>query len=339
MKASIQAIEYHLPEDVLSTQKLAAEHPDWAVEKIDAVTGIRERHITAPGVCASDLAVVAAEKLFGSGVCRPDDVEYVLFCTQSPDYFLPTTACLLQDRLGIPTSAGAIDFNQGCSGYVYGLSLAQGLIETGQVKTVLLLTAETYTQLIHPRDRSARAIFGDAGAATLLHAVDSAEPVLGPFVFGTDGRGAPNLIVPAGGMRLPRSAETARASEDENGNTRSRDNLFMDGREIVSFTISTVPGCVEQVLAKAGRRMEEIDLVVFHQANHHMLEHLRRQISIPKEKFVESVAHCGNTVSSTIPIALKDALGSGRLAAGMLVLVVGWGVGYSWAGTLVRWQA
>lgn len=338
MQASIHAIEYHLPDDVLSTEKLSAECPDWSVERVDAVTGIRERRIAAAGVCASDLAVAAAEKLFRSGACGPGEVDYILFCTQSPDYFLPTTACILQDRLGIPTTAGAIDFNQGCSGYVYGLSLAQGLIETGQARKVLLLTAETYSRFVHPRDRSARVIFGDGAAATLLHALKSEEQILGPFVFGTDGRGAPNLIVPAGGMRLPKSGETARAAEDDAGNTRSRDNLFMEGREIVNFTISTVPVCAEQVLAKAGRRMEEIDLVVFHQPNRHMLEHLRRQLGIPKEKFVESVAHCGNTVSSTIPIALKDTLESGRLRAGMLVLLVGWGVGYSWAGTLLRWR-
>src|ERR1051325_8081217 len=132
MKASIQAIEYYLPAGVLSTEGLAAEFPEWSVEKIEDKTGIHERHIAAPEECSSDLGVAAAGKLFASGSCSPADIDYVLLCTQSPDYFLPTTACLVQHRLGIPTRAGALDFNLGCSGYVAGLGLAQGLIETGQ---------------------------------------------------------------------------------------------------------------------------------------------------------------------------------------------------------------
>ena len=201
--ASIAAIEYHLPERSVSTAELSAEFPEWSVEKIDGKTGIHERHIAAPGECASDLAVAAAGKLFASGACAPADIDYVLFCTQSPDYFLPTTACGIQDRLGIPTASGALDFNLGCSGFIYGLGLAEGLIATGQARRVLLLTAETYSKFIHPRDRSVRTIFGDAAAATLLSAVDTEQPLLGPFLYGTDGKGSPNLIVPSGGMRRP----------------------------------------------------------------------------------------------------------------------------------------
>lgn len=339
MHGFVKAIEYVLPEHVLSTAELSAEFPEWSVEKIDAKTGIAERHIAAPEECASDLAVRAARKLFESGACQPADIDFVLLCTQSPDYFLPTTACLVQDRLGIPTTAGALDFNLGCSGFVYGLGLAQGLIASGQASNVLLLTAETYSKFIHPKDRSVRTIFGDASAATLVSATASDVTALGPFVYGTDGRGGENLIVPAGGMRTPRSSETAVVTEDEQGNGRSLDHIAMNGAEIFTFTLSAVPASVQALLDKAGITQNEVDLFVFHQANRYMLDHLRKRMKIPEEKFLVRMSHCGNTVSSTIPIALKHAAQEGQLRDGMTLVLVGFGVGYSWGATLVRWNA
>ena len=338
MSIAIRAIEYYLPEHAVTNADLAAEFPDWSVEKIQSKTGILERHIASPHECSSDLAVLAAQKLFDSGACSPQSIDYLLLCTQSPDYFLPTTACLLQDRLGIPTSAGALDFNLGCSGFVYGLSLAYGLIQTGQASRVLLITAETYSKWIHPRDKSVRTLFGDAAAATLLEAA-AGQPDRGPapYVFGTDGKGGPNLIVPAGGLRQPASPESGQAVCDENGNWRSQDNLFMNGAEIFNFTIRAIPECVNRLLARTGKQIEEIDYFVFHQANQYMLEHLRKKMKIPAEKFSLCLSHCGNTVSSTIPIALKHATQEGRLEAGQLVMLVGFGVGYSWGATLLRW--
>jgi 3-oxoacyl-[acyl-carrier-protein] synthase-3 len=338
MQAALSAIEYYLPEMTLSTPDLSAEFPEWSVEKIDEKTGIRERHIAATEECASDLAVAAARKLFDSGACQPEAVDYLLFCTQSPDYFLPTTACLIQDRLGVPTTAGALDFNLGCSGFIYGLGLAQGLIVSGQASNVLLLTAETYSKYLNPRDRSVRTIFGDAAAATLLAAEDSANVLIGPFAYGTDGSGGPNLIVPTGGTRRPRSAETAISVEAEGGNMRSQDDLFMNGAEIFNFTLEAVPRTVSCLLEKARLQPADIDLFAFHQANRFMLEHLRKRLKIPPEKFQTTLSHCGNTVSSTIPIALKHAEMEGRLPKGALAMLVGFGVGYSWGATLVRWS-
>jgi 3-oxoacyl-[acyl-carrier-protein] synthase-3 len=338
LQAAIRAIEYYLPEKVLSTADLAAEYPEWSVEKIQTKTGICERRIAAADECASDLAVGAAKKLFASGACAPADIDYLLLCTQSPDYFLPTTACVLQDRLGIPTTAGALDFNLGCSGFVYGLGLAQGLIASGQASNVLLITSETYSKFIHPGDRSVRTLFGDGAAATLIQAVEaSGDPFIGPFVFGTDGRGAQNLIVETGGMRHPRSAETAVVKHTSKVKSRSRDNLFMDGAKILSFTLRAVPLSVKRLLRKTGKALDDVDLFVFHQANQFMLEHLRRKLGIPCDRFVVALSHCGNTVSSTIPIALKSALETGRLTSGSLVMLVGFGVGYSWGATFVRW--
>lgn len=333
MHAVIRAIEYHLPERVLTNGELGDAFPDWGIEKIAAKTGIIERRLAGPRECASDLAVAAAQKLFASGACGPEEVDFLLFCTQSPDYFLPTTACILQQRLGLPTGTGALDFNLGCSGFVYGLSLAKGLIETGQATRVLLLTGETYSKFLRPDDRGTRPLFGDAAAATLIE--DRAEappgglPWIGPFVFGTDGGGMRNLIVSGGAMRQ----ENGGGGEGASGRPG---HLHMNGPEIFAFTLRVVPRAVSDLLAKAGRTIDDIDLFVFHQANRHMLEHLREKTGIPQEKFVLALRHCGNTVSSTIPIALKDAAENGLLRPGALVMVVGFGVGYSWGATLAR---
>jgi 3-oxoacyl-[acyl-carrier-protein] synthase-3 len=337
MRAAITGIEYHLPATVLSSSDLAAEFPAWSVEKIEAKIGISERRIAAPGECSSDLAVEAARKLFATGRFSPETIDYILLCTQSPDYFLPTTACLVQDRLGIPTTAGALDYNLGCSGFVSGLGLAQGLVETGQARRVLLLTAETYSKFIHPRDKSVRSLFGDAAAATVVEAVESTEPSIGPFVYGTDGAGARNLIVPTGGMRCHPSEESAREFEDESGNRRTGDSLYMNGAEIFNFTLRAIPAAVDELLRRSGKTTADIDLFVFHQANQYMLEHLRKRLKIAQERFHISMRHCGNTVSSTIPIALKHACADGSLQAGKLVMLVGFGVGYSWTAALVRW--
>jgi 3-oxoacyl-[acyl-carrier-protein] synthase-3 len=337
MNASIQAIEYHLPTKIVSNQDLAAEFPEWTIDKIQGKTGIIERHIAAEGECASDLAEAAARKIFANGACSPGEIDYLLLCTQSPDHFLPTTACLLQHRLDLPTRAGALDFNLGCSGFVYGLGLAQGLIQTGQASKVLLITAETYSKFIHPGDRSVRTLFGDAAAATLLCATPARGKFRSSYVWGTDGNGGDNLIVPAGGLRRPCSAETAREGCDESGNWRSADNLFMNGAEIFNFTLRAIPECVGELMARSGKRLEDIDLFVFHQANRYMLDHLRRKLKIPQERFYFWLEACGNTVSSTIPIALKHAVAERRLKAGQTVVVVGFGVGYSWGATLLEW--
>jgi 3-oxoacyl-[acyl-carrier-protein] synthase-3 len=338
--AALRAIEFYLPEQAETGDHVAAQFPDWPVAKIEDRTGIAVRHIAAPEQCASDLAVEAARKLFDSGVCSPDQIDFILFCTQTPDYLLPPTACVLQHRLGIPTTAGAFDFNLGSSGFVYGLALAQGLIESQGRRHILLLTADTYSKLIHPADKSVRTIFGDGAAATLISAADgSPPPQIGPFVFGTDGLGAEHLIVPAGGMRKPHSPATALDQTDSSGNIRSANNLFMDGGEIFSFTLNAVPKLLQQILSASGKTKEEIDLFVFHQPNQHMLETLRKQARIPSERFYIYLRDCGNTVSATIPIALKAAQLDGTLKPGALVLLAGFGVGYSWGATLLRWAS
>lgn len=337
MKAHIQTIEYFLPSRQLTNEDLVRDYADWTVEKIAEKTGIDQRYIVAENECASDLGVGAAQKLFATGIISPVEIDYLLFCTQSPDYFLPTTACLIQDRLGIPNTAGALDFNLGCSGYIYGLGIAKGLIETGQAHNVLLITAETYSRFICPGDRSVRTLFGDAGAATLITGANRDQDAIGPFVYGTDGSGANNLIVPAGGLRQRSNAETAIVSTDTQGNARSQDHLFMNGSEILTFSLKAVPKAVQTLLERTGHELESIDLFVFHQANRFMLDLLRKKCHIPEQKFVIAYQKFGNTVSCTIPIALKEAEASGQLQRGMRVMLVGFGVGYSWGATLVEW--
>jgi 3-oxoacyl-[acyl-carrier-protein] synthase-3 len=320
----------------LTNEQLAQEFPEWSIEKIEEKTGIVERWIAAENECSSDLGVAAAEKLFRNTAFKPADIDYILFCTQSPDHFLPTSACVMQQRLGIPTSAGALDINLGCSGFVYGLGLAKALIETGQASNVLLVTAETYSKFINQRDKSVRTLFGDAGAATLIHGVTGEEEFIGPFIYGTDGSGAQNLIVPSGGMRQ-RLAPINEPSCDTDGNLRTAADLYMNGPEIFVFTLREVPRVVQELLTRTNMALDGIDLFVFHQANQYMLEHLRKKLKIPADRFFVGMRHCGNTVSCTIPIALKQASDEGRLRPGHLVMLVGFGVGYSWGATLLRW--
>jgi 3-oxoacyl-[acyl-carrier-protein] synthase-3 len=336
MHASLTAVEYALPRRVLDNGQLANEFSDWTAEKILAKTGIRQRHIAGADEFASDIAVVAANRLLDSGVCSRSEIDYLLYCTQSPDYYLPTTACLLHYRLGLPPTCGALDFNLGCSGYVYGLGLAKGLIESGQATRILLITADTYSKFIHPLDKSVRTLFGDGATATLISARESDAPLVGPFVFGTDGAGANNLIVPTGGLRQPTVAGAVAAS-DESGNTRTVNNLYMNGTEIFNFTLRVVPEAVRKLLTRARLGMDDIDLFIFHQANKFMLDHLQRKLKVPFDRFWVSMDETGNTVSSTIPIALKCALDAGKVRPGHRLMLVGFGVGYSWGGTLVRW--
>ena len=336
MQAVVKAIEYHVPERVLTNAELASLYPEWTADRIEKKLGIVERHIAADNETAADLGVKAAQNLFTAGICQPAEIDYLLFCTQSPDYILPTSACVMQDRLKIPQTAGALDFNLGCSGYIYGLSLAKGLIESDQARNILLITADTYSKLLHPQDKSVRTVFGDGASATLIQGADLPTPVLGPFVMGTDGRGAKNLIVEAGAFRKRVSANQVHL--DDNGNPQCDSSLYMNGGEIFTFTLETVPKVVTDLLVKARLKQTDIDLFVFHQANQYMLDFLRKKCGIPESRFYVCLRNFGNTVSSTIPIALKNASNTGALQPGSRVMLVGFGVGYSWGATIVHWR-
>lgn len=326
MGAYIQDIAYYLPEKIVTNDELSSEFPEWSAEKIFRKVGVRQRHVAAANQTAADMAFQAAEKLFEQGVER-ESIDYLLFCTQSPDYKLPTSACILQERLGLRQNIGAMDFNLGCSGYVYGLSLAKGLIAGGMAKNVLLLTGETYNKYIHPTDKGNRTIFGDGASATLVSMEGKVR--IGEFVFGTNGAGFSDLVVPNGGARNPMGTEnklTDKAIENP-------DNIFMAGADIFAFTLKQVPELMEQVLAANQTQQDDVDLFVLHQANKYMLDFLRQKMRVAPEKMFLNLELIGNTVSSTVPIALRDAMDEHRIQQGNKVVIAGFGVGLSWAGT------
>lgn len=330
MKTYIKAIEYYLPKKVLSNDEIAKKFPEWTAEKVASKVGITERHISGDDETAVDMAYQAAEKLFAANEDLREQVDFLLLCSQSVDYKLPSSSCILQHRLGLKTSCGAFDFNLGCSGYEYGLAVAKGLIGTGIAKNVLLLTAETYSKYIHPEDKGNMTIFGDAATATLISTEGFAE--IGDFVLGTDGSGAENLIVKTQGARIPNI--TGSVSEDANGAPHWDDNLYMNGGAIFDFTADAVPVMVEELLKKENLAQDNIDLWVFHQANKYMINYLRKLMCIDKDRFYVYMDKVGNTVSSTIPIALVEAQKGGRLLGN--VLLAGFGVGLSWGATILR---
>ena len=329
--AYIKAISYYLPEKVVTNEELVKEFPEWSVDKVAQKVGVETRHLAANDETAGDMAEKAAKKLFEDYKIDPKSIDFLLLCTQSPDYFLPSTACLLQHRLGIPTSAGAFDYNLGCSGCIYGMAIAKGLIAAGIAKNVLLLTAETYNKYLHPSDKSNRSIFGDGAAACLISTEGFAE--IGEFVLGTDGSGANNLIVKTGASRQKKA--TGKFVEDEEGHTCYDDFLYMNGGAIFNFTLDAVPTMIAQILEKNGMEKENVDYYVFHQANKFMLNTIRKVCILPKDKFYVNLANTGNTVSSTVLIGLKDCIDNHTIKAGDKVMISGFGVGLSWGGTIL----
>ena len=329
MEAYIKAISYYLPEKVVTNEQLVEEFPEWSVDKIAKKVGINERHIAADDETAGDMAFKAAEKLIQENGIKRDSIDFVLLCTQSPDYFLPSTSCIIQSRLGLPTKCGAFDFNLGCSGYEYGLAVAKGLIVSGVAKNILLLTAETYNKHIHPKDKGNRTIFGDGATASLVSTEGFAK--IGEFVLGSDGSGYDRLIHKTGAMRHYQPLNDFH--EDENGTPLSSDHLYMDGKAIFDFTSDIVPPMIEETLVKHQIKMNDVDLFVFHQANRYMINYLRKLIEIDKDKFYVFMEGVGNTVSSTIPIALCEAKKEGKLHGN--VVLAGFGVGLSYGATIL----
>ena len=332
--STVRAISVYLPEKILDNAELVRQFGTWTEEKIFAKTGVLRRHVV-DGELVSDLAVGAGEKLFCEHGVRPEEIDFLLLCTECPDHFVPATACIVQHRLGLRKNVGALDYNLGCSGFIYGLALAKGLIAGGTAKKVLLITADTVTRTIHPLDKSTRAIFGDAAAATLLEA--SERDGVGDFSLGTDGGGASKLIIPAGAWAQPSSPQTRKETVNRWGNVRTLENLYMDGPGVLDFTLEVAPHCLDEILKRNEVELSDIKLVVLHQASRMLLEKVRDALGIPEEKFVFNIEEYGNTVSSTIPIALRDQELSGRLQKNDLVLIMGFGVGLSWGGTVLKW--
>lgn len=326
----ISATSLAFPQETLSNEALAGIFEGWSASKIEKKLGIKSRHVLADDEMPSEIAVQAAENLFAKQEIDRQLIDYLIFCTQAPDYLLPTTACLIHDRLGLSTNCGAVDINQGCSGYIHGLVLAKGLVESGFAKNVLLLTADAYSKYVGKDDASVRTLFGDAASATLLSVSDSIEfdsseaPMLDHFVFGTDGAGADSLML----------ANSALRRSDFN---KAWEPLHMNGPEVLNFTLREIPPLQEAIFEKARLNMDDLDFVILHQANSFLLAQLARKLKIPHEKCLIDMADVGNTVSSTIPIVLHRAIDSQRIKRGDIGLLLGFGVGLSWGGCIVKY--
>lgn len=337
MEAYINYISYFLPEKTRTNADISQRHPEWSIEKISQKVGIEQRHIASDDETAGDMAFMAACKLFEEHSVNKDLIDYVIFCTQSPDYMLPSTACILQNRLGLTKKCGAFDFNLGCSGFVYGLGIAKGLVISGQAKNVLLLTGETYTKYISDEDKGNKTIFGDAATATLVGSENTCGGFnfhIGQFSYGTDGSGYENLIVRNGASR--HSEKDGHNEYDEDNNFVRNDNhIFMDGKAIFNFTAFEVPKLFKDNLASNSLNKDDIDLFVFHQANAYMLDTVRKRCGIDSDKFYVDIKNVGNTVSNSIPLALVLANKDGRLQGVKRVLISGFGVGLSMAAVVL----
>jgi 3-oxoacyl-[acyl-carrier-protein] synthase-3 len=334
VKAYIKYYSVYLPEKKLTNEQLAEEFPAFATEAVFEKTGIKVRSVSANGELSSDMCIKAAEELFKNNPIKKTDIDFIIFCTQSADYQCPTTACNIQYRLGLSNDTGAFDVNLGCTGFVYLLSIAKGLIETGQAKNVLLLNAETTTKFLHPLDWGGRVIFSDAATATVVSGREEAG--IGDFVFGSDGAKADIMMKKVGGWRYSYwDKPDITPFTDEFGNISSPDNFYMKGPEVFQFAIERVPPMFKKLLERVGKDIDGIDHFMFHQANLYLLQLLRKVLKIPAEKFIIELENFGNTVSCTIPIALEKSLREGRIKKGDNVLLVSFGVGTSWAGTLI----
>jgi 3-oxoacyl-[acyl-carrier-protein] synthase-3 len=315
----------------VSTADLERSFGVGSVARLAGKTGIEERRVAADDELTSDLAVAAVEKLCDEHGVDARSIDYLLICTQTPDHPMPTTACIVHGRLGLRLDTGAIDIGMGCSGYIYGLGLATGLIESGQASNVVLVTADTVTKYINPRNKQLRTIFGDGAAATLISGRPG-QAGLGAFTYGSDGSGAHHLLVPHGGLADPGRLAPGTDFDSDIGSNGY--DMHMDGADVFTFTLRVVPEVVEDALRKSSLERDDIDLFVFHQANAFMLAALRDKIGIDEERFVVDMTETGNTMSSTIPIALARAIETGRAKPGMRVMLVGFGVGLSWGAVI-----
>ncbi len=310
--------------DVQATSPAAAD-----LAKVMASTGVKARHVAPAGMCTSDLCAAAATQLLEKLNWDRTSIDLLIFVSQTPDYVLPATACSLHGRLNLAKTCAAFDINLGCSGYVYGLSVAAAHVHSGAARRVLLLVGDTISKIVSPEDRSVAYLFGDAGTATALESSAGAPPM--HFITGSDGSGAGFLQVPAGMFRAPANEQTKAVVTREGGNARNDEQLYMNGAEIFNFTIREVPAMITATLAAARWPVEQVDRFVFHQANRFMLDYLSKRMKLPPDKMVLALENYGNTSSASIPLAICDQLRERLTTAPAKLVLAGFGVGFSWA--------
>jgi len=334
MHNNIKYISCYYPENTITNATLQEEFPSLKLKELTRLTGVYQRHICGEEETSVDMGIRAADKLFSSYPIDKTSIDFVIFCSAGGDFITPASACIIQNRLGLPSNCGAFDINQGCTGYIYGLSLADSLISSGNAQNILLITSEAITKTIHTKDSSNRAIFGDAATASLI--LNSENSDNGRFIFGTDGSKYDKIIIKHGRERypLPEYAEEDRI--DKYGNVLNDANFYMDGSEVFNFSVTKAPELVNELLKSRNLNFNDIDYFIFHQANQIILETLGKKLKIPNDKLIIDIETTGNTVSSTIPIAIHNALERGKIKKGDTVMLAGFGVGFSWGGTIIK---
>jgi len=316
MNCIIDSLEYYLPSKII-TNKYLNEVCGIDADFLENKIGIKQRCIAEEDETISDMAVKAGELLFKKNDINREDVNLLLLCTQHNDYKLPTTACIVQNKLNLPTSCAAFDINLGCSGFVYSLGIGGNFIKTGQMQNVLIIMADQYSKSIDYNDKNTASLFGDAATAILLKKSDKNGIV--DIVYGTDGSNYDKLIIYNSGIKK---------------DVEKSNYLYMNGREIFKFSTRVVPNSINQLLERNNLTKQDIKYFVFHQANQYMLSEIKKRLELTEEQMVIDMENYGNTVSSTIPIAYKNLLKNNKLQEGDKVIFCGFGVGLSWASCL-----
>jgi len=335
MSIKITAIDYYLPDDIVTNDDLKKENPDWDLDSVEKKSGVLERHIARQDETALDLAAKACHNLFDQDADHIKNIDAVVFCTQSPDHIMPPNSYLLQKRLGFSEDIIAYDFNLACSGYIYSLSMAHSLIYSGLATKVLLINADTYSKYINPKDRSTRVLFGDGAAATIIEKNNGRGMI--DVAFSSDGSSYDCFYIPAGGCRLPQSTSTTKEVKDSKGNVRTQNDIYMDGLSVWAAINSKVPIQIKSLLQKNSISINDIDHFFFHQASKMTLDSLIKVLALDQKKVFINLANKGNTVSASIPIAMEDALQENILKRGDLLLLSGFGVGMSYAAMLIEY--
>lgn len=331
----IEQIEYYLPEKIVTNEDLSLVNPEWDIKKSEEKTGVLSRHITKSDQTALDLAINAIEKLFIKDRNIQDKIGGIVFCTQSQDYIMPPNSFLIHKHFGFDENVWTFDYNQACSGYIYGLAISRGILETKLANCVLLITSETYSKYMNPKDRSTITLFGDGAAASIL-SLNSTRGII-DVVLSSNGNKYDTFLIPAGGCRMPKSKHTKETVIDDSGNLKSPENIHMNGFAIWQFISSKVSEQIRELLNRNGLTVNDIDLFIFHQASKLTLNSLIKMLKIDENKAFMNLKYIGNTVSSSIPIALKDAEEQGKLKKNKLVLLSGFGVGLSWGSAIMKY--
>ncbi len=325
---SISHISSGLPERTISMFEYGIDFGDDEVKRIIKSTGVESVHMAEKDMCTSDYLVAIAKRLMKECGSSGKDFDGLVLVTQTPDYILPATSCIMQHRLGLPNSAVTFDINYGCSGYIYGLYQASLLVSSGSCKKVLVCVGETNIRTIHPMDRANRMVLGDGFSVTI---VEQGKNEL-MFQIHSDGSGYSYLIMEAGGFRLPVSTETAKPVQDVYGHNRWPEYLYMDGMEIMNFALSRVPLLVEEMLADVGWSKEQVGLFAMHQANQLIIQFLAKRLKVSKERMPVSLKYTGNTVSASIPLLLTNVKENFSTEKLKKTILCGFGIGLSWGG-------